>query len=263
VEFRPNSVYWGVIDDARRRQHAHRRVAAAAAAGIVVLTAWATLGLDGGSAPRESAIPSGLSARIPGPTLTASSLTSCLVHERNGVQGTPSKALLDILGVLRRPATPADALPRRALDGSAAYLRYVRRARVVGGVSYYVYPVVAVGCGQSGAYDAIALLSTRAAAGHGVALGAGWDGATAADIEKGGAFGGGTPLFNNGPTITMIVPDGVASVTLHYPTHLTRTAQPVNNVLIIQAPRRGISPVPGLMIWRTADGHIIKTFHRL
>lgn len=58
---------------------------------------------------------------------------------------TPSRALLLELAVLRRPATAADRLPRRYFRGllpfgGVVYERYIRRARVVDGVSYFLIP---------------------------------------------------------------------------------------------------------------------------
>lgn len=68
-------------------------------------------------------------------------------------QGSPSPALLSILGVLRRPATPVDRLPRRVVgvnhkvipNGSLPsaqeiYVRYIRRARWRFGAGYYIVP---------------------------------------------------------------------------------------------------------------------------
>jgi hypothetical protein len=76
-------------------------------------------------------------------------------------QGRPSPALLSILGVLRRPASPADAFPppgvirlnqrlgrphrrssaaRLSHFGVEVYVRYVRRARTAFGAAYYVIP---------------------------------------------------------------------------------------------------------------------------
>lgn len=68
--------------------------------------------------------------------------------------GTPSAYMLSVLGVLRRPATAADRLPAPFYrDGHPlfpfaardVYVRYVRRARVVNGVSYYLIPAAQVG----------------------------------------------------------------------------------------------------------------------
>jgi hypothetical protein len=62
--------------------------------------------------------------------------------------------MLSVLGVLRRPATPADRLPSRfygnghlhvATIASSVYVRYIRRARVLDGVSYYIIPAARVG----------------------------------------------------------------------------------------------------------------------
>lgn len=60
-------------------------------------------------------------------------------------EGAPSRALLSVLGVLRRPAAATDRLPERfgtgAMGGgSVVYSRFIRRARVVDGVSYYLFP---------------------------------------------------------------------------------------------------------------------------
>lgn len=57
----------------------------------------------------------------------------------------PSRTLLSVLSVLRRPATAADRLPAGFGNGamgrgSVVYHRYIRRARVVDGVSYYLVP---------------------------------------------------------------------------------------------------------------------------
>ena len=235
-----------------------------------MLVAWASFGLGGSAAPHGSATASSQGAQPPHATLTASSLVSCLARERNGVEGTPQRALLAILGVLRRPATPADTLPRDTLLGSAAYLRYIRRARIVDGVSYYIYPVVALGCGQTGAYDALALLGVP----RGTAVGAGCMDVTVTQVERGGAVCAGTPFVttprrSSGPTLMMVVPDGVASVTLHYAARpslyfrgVTVVTRPVNNLIVFGPPHARISPFPTLIKWLAPDGHVLKTIQR-
>ena len=68
-------------------------------------------------------------------------------------EGSPSPALLSILGVLRRPARPTDKLPTRVVgldhrvipNGSLPpvqniYVRYIRRARWRFGAGYYIVP---------------------------------------------------------------------------------------------------------------------------
>ena len=75
----------------------------------------------------------------------------------------PSHSLLSILGVLRRPATVADAPPdlratlaAKDLIFGQIFARYIRRARVVAGVPYYVMPGRARACGtpSQGGYGA-------------------------------------------------------------------------------------------------------------
>ena len=63
-------------------------------------------------------------------------------------EGAPSPALLAILGVLRRPAKPTDALPGRRLPAEeilararGIYVHSIRRARVRDGIGYYIAPV--------------------------------------------------------------------------------------------------------------------------
>jgi hypothetical protein len=55
----------------------------------------------------------------------------------------PSPELQRLLGVLRRPATAQDALPKAfsaTLQGGDVYVRYIRRAQVAFGQTYYVIP---------------------------------------------------------------------------------------------------------------------------
>jgi hypothetical protein len=65
-------------------------------------------------------------------------------------QGSPSAAMLSTLPILRRPATSADRLPARLyfhgqlmgpFRSGDVYVRYVHRARVVDGISFYLVPV--------------------------------------------------------------------------------------------------------------------------
>ena len=69
-------------------------------------------------------------------------------------EGAPSGTMLSVLDVLRRPATPADRLPARftrnghllvARIADGVYVRYIRLARVVNGVRYYIIPAARVG----------------------------------------------------------------------------------------------------------------------
>ena len=82
---------------------------------------------------------------------------ACRLRPFNGQptisQGSPDPSLLAILGVLRRPAAPADKLPTRVVgrnhtvipNGSLPqakqiYVRYIRRARWRYGAGYYIVP---------------------------------------------------------------------------------------------------------------------------
>jgi hypothetical protein len=70
---------------------------------------------------------------------------ACRLRQPVGVtyaQGSPGSDLLSILGVLRRPATPADHLDLSRLGPPVpdVYRAYIRRALSADGVSYYIIP---------------------------------------------------------------------------------------------------------------------------
>jgi hypothetical protein len=181
--------------------------------------------------------------------------------------GSPSRFLLGVLGVLRRPAGAADALPRSlrsAHEAGAIYLKYVRLAIVKDGVSYYVAPVasLAPSRGASAAcYQAhraalnaelpqippsvraatLALEDRLIASGRrlqaqqdrgGVCL------LTESQYAIGGACGGSASEISEQGMITDfgllsgIVPDGVATVTARYaPTRTSRAHIVTTNVV--------------------------------
>lgn len=78
-------------------------------------------------------------------------------------EGSPSQALLSILGVLRRPAVPTDKLPARVTynpytvaprgslpsDAREIYIRYIRRARWRFGAGYYIVPAGNINPGRA------------------------------------------------------------------------------------------------------------------
>lgn len=215
----------------------------------------------------------------------------------NGTTGTsygqPGRALLSILGVLRRPATQADRLPRslggaESLTPGVVYVRYIRFARVDAGVRYYV--AVAHLAGTPGAphrcfaelrselrraeprhlpaweRNQIARFAmhvlrngplevTRAHDGVFLIGRGGVGGADAAHFEKAGL------VASTGATIYGLVPDGVATVGLplrHAPGHpgLTIVTKVVNNVFVVRAPR-GFS-LPLGEIWVSRSQRLIK-----
>jgi hypothetical protein len=264
-----------VIEEARARQRRHRgaAVAAAIAAAAVAAILVAFAGGGGGSHPHSAALPAGRHR----PRLARSSPAACASATSKALQGAPSKSLLSILGVLRRPATAADALPRDFAvlgAGSDAFVHYIRRTRVVRGSPYYIYPAILGGCGGRGP-QGIGRLATNIDLGGGAIGADGGVGSTAAAIEQGRAVGTGPPGSSTSTTVTVIVPDGVAEVTLRYPAGrasgyspkisppFTITTAPVNNEVVASVPRSGGGGAihQATMVWRAANGHVIKTFH--
>ena len=259
----------GVIEKARTRHRRERGALAgvAIAAAVIAAIVLPSLGGGGNSHPANASVPAG-----PHPAV----LAACAITPPKDLQGPPSKSLLSILGVLRRPTTPADALPPgiQSLGGFTreVYVNYIRRARVIGGISYYIFPAVVGGCGQPTRVG-ISEVATHVPSGHGDFGSDSTGGITAVQIEDGHDFGSGPPGSSTSCTVTMVVPDRVASVTLHFPAGpangfhknvispaATVTTQPVGNLVAVRVPRSGgtIGP-PATMTWRDANGHVIKT----
>lgn len=266
----------GVIEEARARQRRQRGLAGAAVIAAVTIAAiLLTVGGGGGGSRLEG-------ARLPHarhPLRAARLLPAACKANGKVLQGAPSKSLLSILGVLRRSATAADAIPQAFAArgaGRDAFVHYVRRTRVVDGSSYYIYPAIIGGCGGR-VRQGMMHLDANIDLGGGAVGATGGGGATAADIERGQDAQTGPPGSGTSATVTMVVPDGVASVTLRYPAGrasgyspkisppVTIATKPVNNELVVRVPRSGGGgPIrEPTMIWRGANGHIIKTFNGL
>lgn len=212
---------------------------------------------------------------------------------------TPGPALLSTVSVLRRPRTAHDRLPTnlQGLSGGSIYIDYVRRARVTDGVSYYVVPVTAMlfsNRRSSACYRAIRAalktelpriptrlreptlaLEARLAAYQlrlerqdthpGVCLieaNAQGQAASCGDtVDQLKRFG----LISGPGVLAGIVPDGVASVMVEYPSVNGRPAQTATsnvtgNVFVtsIQRPRPHTLHLRPAMIWRSPDGRIIQ-----
>jgi len=265
----------GVIEEARERQARHRGLAGAGGVALVGigLVVWGASGGLGGAGHTAS--------HRAQPVGAASSADrggrACAPVYGKPIVGEPSRSLLSILAVLRRPATPADSLPPSVGPVGDPFVRYVRRTRVIDGRSYYLYPSL-FGCepGHQGLMD----LATRVALGGGTIGGVGGGGASAADIEAGRDVSTGSPGSATSATITMVVPDGVASVVLRYPAGrpsgyspkispaFAVTARPIGNEVVVRVPRSaGGGPIwaPSAMIWRMHDGHgrVTRVFHTL
>src|SRR5579863_4582616 len=92
----------GVIEKARARQRRERGIVVVitVAAAVIAAIVLPSLGGGGGSHPANASVPARPHAVV---------LASCAISQPKELQGAPSQSLLSILGVLRRPATPADA----------------------------------------------------------------------------------------------------------------------------------------------------------
>jgi hypothetical protein len=218
-------------------------------------------------------------------------------------EGSPSERLLSILGVLRRPATPQDQLPARRAGRAYPpgvqniYVHYIRLARVKNGVSYYIVPAGRVGVGERTSARCYAeqvaalrselpripaalrastlTLQTQLIAQRrrnekqrpheGICVetrsraeGGGSCGDSASDIERRGT------IQTDGPIVSGVVPDGVATVTFQYPASkglsaLTVATDVVGNVFAVSIARANGGHFPPTIIWRSAQGNIIKT----
>src|ERR1039458_9869824 len=91
-------------------------------------------------------------AAVAGSSAAPRSAAAACPQTKPFIGGAPSQSLLSILGVLRRPATPADALPASVKAfltkpilnplGREVFVNYIRRARVISGTAYYVMPAL-------------------------------------------------------------------------------------------------------------------------
>jgi len=269
----------GVIEEARARQRRHRGVAGAttvialAVAGLL----FAFAGGGGGSHPAGAPTP----APTPAAKAASSSTSAaCLSGRGRTLKGAPAKSLLSILGVLRHPATAADAIGKEMAGRGLirdVFVNYIRRTQVVSGGSYFIYPAIIGGCGVESRREGMMELATNIDLGSGITGGTGGGGDSASSIEQGRAVGTGPPGSPTSATVTMIVPDGVSRVTLRYPAGrasgyspkisppVTITGVPINNELVVSVPRSGGGgPIwKPRMLWRSADGRVIRTFDRL
>lgn len=265
----------GVIEEARARQRRHRGMAAVA---MLAATAVAVLlvgqgGGGGGSHPRSAAADAG---RVPSKNARAAP-ASCASGRDSALQGTPSRSLLSILGVLRRAATATDSgsgiVGRGVVQG--VFVHYIRRTRVFDGSPYYIYPAILGGCGtHEKPHEGIMELATHVDLGGGVIGGEGGGGMDAQQIERGESLGT-SGLSSTRALVTMIVPDGVAGVTISFPSGrasgwspkisppATITTPAVNNQIIVPVPRSSPASAGASMTWQAPDGRTIKRFSRL
>jgi hypothetical protein len=210
--------------------------------------------------------------------------------------GSPDRTILSTLGVLRRKATPADNLDN--LDNfpvlntaRGIYVRYVRLARTYRGTRYYLVPAADTGapsarCGAEELQRLETMLpriprQLRAAVQQAVSRNAqatmphegvmffslgpdsgGDSGTTIQNIRRCGGDVGGYGGPSHRP-LSEIIPDGVTSVTATFApqpqsAHLSVTARPVNNVLVLRVPNGSINGLVS-MVWRSSSGRVIRT----
>ncbi len=213
------------------------------------------------------------------------------------VNGSPGVALSSVLGVLRRPQTASDHLRPAALAGTPdVYAGHTRLALSAGRVSYFIVPARADSAAsipsarcfdlQRAALRAdlpniapalrrptLALQAGLIRFGRHLATheprsticlvtasgnsGGSDCGITAAEIKRG------VPASYGRGTFSGIVPDGVASVTLSFraksgsPTRSV-TGAVTGNVYAVHVAHAPSVPVIPTVIWRSADGHILK-----
>jgi hypothetical protein len=214
-------------------------------------------------------------------------------------QGAPSQSLLAELAVLRRSATAGDMLPR-SLRGNAPqgrFVKYIRLARVVDGLSYYIVPssspsrflgalsgrcitasITALHAEERKIPSAVRARTLALAArmlrqqrlmlaretGNGVCLlfarhreNGDTCGATAADLSRWG-------LTSNIAQLAGIVPDGVAAVAVHVPAYqgqraITAHAKVVNNVFVTSINEGFGDRRRATIAWLSASGKVIKS----
>ena len=108
-------------------------------------------------------------------------------------------------------------------------------------------------------------------------LGGGVGGSTIADFLKYGMFSSSSSGRERSSTLSGLVPDGVATVTLEYPRAVSRgrwykpavfpsayrrTVRVHENVLRVRVPRGPGDAFPARMVWRSADGKIVRVVKR-
>ena len=256
----------GVLRDARVRQRRRRVRIALLAASAARLG----LGLLVANAPTSPRLGGQLASVRPGQARLL--LAGCAQPSPAGpTEATPAKAFLAILGALRRPATKLDALPQWVSSDLErrfeVFVRYVRLAQTAFGSRYYLVPVFGRTLLDCKLHESVLLEDV------GADQAGGGGGNTVGDIETEtfrGSIGGGVPPT----TFPTIVPDGVASVTAHYPAGkaggfdrhdlpaATVTARAVNNVIVLRVPRGGQQAyAAATLTWRASDGQVIKTVH--
>jgi hypothetical protein len=251
-------IRFGVVRDARARQRRERLLFAAVAVVASALTVALVVGWSGGERSGSPAVGN----HGVGPV----AIVRCLSPGVAGgvVGGSPSADLLSILAVLRRPPGPADLLPAQVQPAMSVYGSYIRNARTLSGRTFYVMANRVSGCGRFKPRDGVGLACVQRVDGQ-IVDAQSTSGVSANRVEHGGLFlaGGSCLQAASATLIAGVVPDGVATITVRYPTD-TVTATVVNNVVVASVPHPG-GPLwrPVRVTWRDANRRTINTLDHL
>ena len=284
-----------MIDDARARQRRHRRTAASASLVAAALLGVGFAYLGGGGGSRSPGSP-GLPSSVVQVAAKLRNLSGAPCTWTPTITGKPNRRLLSVLRVFRHGSTPPGVLeqlqPRfPGPFGEEIYANYVRRAGVfAGGPTYLLVfrdtgcsPIVATGqrrrLVRNWLGDNIGIYRPGTDAAGPGSLSGGVN-----TVESGGWAWLGAPgikgLAKQSETVTLLVPDQVASVTIRYPAEavepayhrhpgpivpaITINEKASNNVVTFSVRHRNSAAMaPLTMVWRAANGDTIKTFHRL
>ncbi len=182
---------------------------------------------------------------------------------------TPSRSLLSLLGVLRRPATAADRVSLRGLVYSpitAIYARYVRVVSDAAGERFALVPAQICGKQSGGLYparppgtaasprprDAIFIIVLRAPTPRAL-----FNAGGASEIQAGRSIGQWWPE-GDGSLIATVVPDGVGRVVFAFGSRHREVSVTVRDNLGIARPSPGV--LPKASTWYAANGPVIRRF---
>jgi hypothetical protein len=216
-----------------------------------------------------AAVTAMLAITAPGGAIGRVTPSACPTLQETTSDGAPSARLLSMLGVLRRPQTAEDTLPAPLNPGDpprfgeGIYVKYIRLARLVAGVKYYIVPVAKGRGPQCDMREGVSLETVEAIgqASGGVV--------TAKEIENGKLTG--ARWIGGGGVEYGVVPNGVAKVTLRFPSasgkrglRASVTVSPKDNIYVATVPPAASGPLPvspKTVIWRSRKGSVLKTFH--
>lgn len=254
----------GVIEEARARQR-RRRWAGAASLAAAAVVASVVLAMVGGGVSRPGGVPPSRSAggRATIGKHSTFTVAKCVLARppHPTTAGAPDQTWLALLGVLRRAQRATDAIPARSYlsYNQEVFVRYIRRARVLGSSAYWVWPATITRCGGAKPYQGLMFFTGSLARGRPAGGGAG---ETLAQFKQYGDF------FSHGgsgeTTVVGLVPDEVTSVTLHYRAAnghpaLQLTGKVVHNVAVVSVPFSAGGALAASMTWTGAHGQVIKT----